>query len=59
MGRGRGLRVFALPLQRQARESGEFAGEAEVAEEVGAIWRDLEIKEYVGGIELIERRADG
>jgi hypothetical protein len=37
-----------LPLERQAGEGGEFAGEAEVAEEVGAVRRDLEIEEHVG-----------
>jgi hypothetical protein len=50
---------IALPLQRQAGESGELAGEAEVAEEVGAVRRDLEVEDDIGGHELIERRADG
>ena len=59
VGFGLGGGVIALAFEGDAGEGAELAGEAEVAKEVGAIRRDFEVEEHVGGIQLVERRADG
>ena len=54
-----GFRVIAFAFERNAGEGGEFAGEAEMAEEIGAIRGDLEVEEGVAFDDLVDGFADG
>lgn len=51
--------MIAFAFERDAGEGGEFAGEAEVAEEVGAVRGDLEVEESVAFDDLVDGFADG
>ncbi len=54
-----GLDVVGFAFEGEAGEGGEFPGEAEVREEIGAIRGDFEIEEDIGLDELAEGFADG
>ena len=54
-----GLDVVGFAFEGEAGEGGEFSGEAEVGEEIGAIRGDFEIEEDIGLDELAEGFADG
>ena len=51
--------MVALAFQRQAGQGGEFTRQAEMAEQVRAVRRDLQVEHHVRLEQLIERRAHG
>ena len=54
-----GLAEVGFAFEGESGEGGEFAGEAEVGEEVGAVGGDFEVEEDIGLDELAEGFADG